>query len=111
LRLAPAGCRLREAGCLAIHRHSMRALQPWGGQPLIQMGGRFGLPCLANESVTLLSVGKSPRSFPRFSGCLLQPLSERYTVLLSIALARYDYLPAYLSLLRPKSATGAAGRR
>jgi hypothetical protein len=29
------------------------------------MSGRFRLPCLAEESIALLSIGKSPGSFPR----------------------------------------------
>jgi hypothetical protein len=54
------------------------------------MSGRFRLPCLAEESIALLSIGKSPGSFPRFASHSLQPLLERHAVLSSIAFDRRD---------------------
>jgi hypothetical protein len=50
------------------------------------MSGRFGLPCPTKQDVTLLSIGELPGGFPRFSGHSLQPLAERHTIPLSIAL-------------------------
>ena len=41
---------------------TLRSGRTW---PLVQMSGRFRLPCLAEESIALLSIGKSPGSFPR----------------------------------------------
>jgi hypothetical protein len=54
------------------------------------MSGRFRLPCLAEESIALLPIGKSPGSFSRFSSHSLQPLLERHAVLSSIAFAHRD---------------------
>jgi hypothetical protein len=54
------------------------------------MNGRFRLPCLAEESIALLSIGKCPGSFPRFASHSLQPLLERHAVLSSIAFDRRD---------------------
>jgi hypothetical protein len=70
------------------------------------MSSRFRLPCLAEQCVALLSVGKSPGSFPRFSSHLLQSLLERNGVLPSITLNHHRVSPSLFRRAPPECRAG-----